>query len=213
MASSPPNMKINLGISLMHNTKAHGLSWIKESNIEQLKWAVSYIQKKSPYNSIGTTIDSMTINSINRHLSQTMEVNQRKLFVISMKNAWRAKISRKNRTTNSAAFQVYLPKQIIKEINFHSKANKIKNSEYIEILVKNEMESYRRHQEISRHSKKLTKDVHDSLKGENTALKTELKEAYTQIETLKKAIEECRKNPEIKRAYSHHDAADLGLIE
>lgn len=206
-------MKINLGIPLMHNTKAHDLSWIKESNLEQLKWAVSYIQKKSSYSSIGTTIDSTTINSINLHLTQAMEVSQRKLFVISMKNAWRAKISRKNRAPNSAAFQVYLPKQTIKEINSHSKANKIKNAEYISILVKNDMESYRRHQEFSRHSKKLTKDILDSLKVENTALKTELKEAYTQIEILKKSIEECRKNSEMKRTCFYSNIADLGLIE
>nr|WP_146219662.1 hypothetical protein [Pseudomonas sp. RW407] len=195
----------------MQNTKAHDLSWIKESNLEQLKWAVSYIQKKSSYNSIGIITDSMTINRIDLHLTQTMEVNQRKLFIISMRNAWRAKISRKNRTSDSAAFQVYLPKQTIKEINSRSRIYKIKNAKYIENLIKGEMESYRQHQEVSKHNKKLTKDTLDHLKIENTLLKEKLKEAHTQIENLNKAIEECRKNSEEKTTSFHSNAADLGL--
>ncbi|WP_152989105.1 hypothetical protein [Pseudomonas citronellolis] len=197
----------------MHNTKAHELSWIKESNLEQLKWAVSYIRKKAPYNFTDPNIDNMTIYKINFHLTQTMEGSQRKLFIINMRNAWRAKISRKNRKSNSAAFQVYLPKQVIKEINSRSKAKKIKNAEYIEILVKNEMESYRRHQEISRHNKKITKDTLEYFKYENTTLKIKLKEAHTQIENLNKTIEELRKNPETKKSFSPFDAADLGIIE
>ncbi|UXJ50862.1 hypothetical protein [Pseudomonas citronellolis] len=197
----------------MHHTEAHDLNWLTARNPDQLKWAVNYIQRKVPYSFIDPTIDNLTIHRINIHLNQITNESERKLIIIDMRNAWRAKTSRKNRKSNSVAFQGHPPRSTTEETSLHSDTYRIENPEYIESLVKNKTGSNRGHQEASENNNKLMKETIKILKNENATLKTKIKEAHKQIEYLKEAIEKAKKTSPTITPSSHSMVADLGYPE
>lgn len=159
------------------------LKWIKRDNQEQIKWAIEYFCKKTKLSILG-------LEAANLELARMSE-SERKLLLTGMRNAWRAKLSRKRKTTGSErsrknAFQIYLSSEAIKLIDHNSKKLKLTKTGYIEKLLTDQSILERHYKEkLETYKSQNNRTIDTEAEKENILLKQKLDSALKEIEQLR----------------------------